>query len=1041
VSMLPSRENYEWKCTQNSDCLISIKLPQPGRYFIAVTSSWPCAFTITGSLDETLIELQDGTPFSSSLVTHTWQYFSFSVNKKKDLTFAVTVMTGDPDLYVSVGNRPTAQNYTWRAMSYGSDALFIGDNDEKACSNCVYILGVYAFSDSSFTVTAAYESIIELSDGTPNHGNLVFGMMRYYSFRAVNATATITISATIISGKLELYVNNGTLKPTRTDFKYSSAHFGHVTGEIIVIDHDPCLGVSQCIYTILVYARWDVEYNLVAETAHSTRVLQNSVPVSDMLGKQEWDFYSYQQMEISDLQIVMTPISGEPKMFVRKGERPTAQDRDWGPVEGAGQIIIKAADPDFYYIGVYSGNSDSTFSLSAISQTAGNRSKNEEGVNLVDGVSSYGSVLKDGFTYFTFVAGPSNTDKPKNASFSITALRGSPEMYIKHETQPSIDSYDYKLTEDLTSLNIKGAVPLNSKATWNIGVYGRSSEADFYITAIIQDSVQVLQQGVPTTGHLKAGKFAYFIIESKAATKDIHINVVPLIGMPSVWVSKSVSMPNASCYDYVGFQNALGVSVIVPFANITGRTLHMTLGAGNWDTYFQVVVYYQELVPLIEGFSQQFELGSDSSNVFVWRVPEANIEDKSLLISVSPIVGYVEFWIGVWMRPKIGDPTTYQWSSEQDGLTIKIEDTDPYFKRPAIYYTNVHCQKESEKCQFYILVQSTGGNYQLQAGAPVTAVARVGQYQYYSLMVDDKKLESLSIIVTAILGRTSLYCSLYAKRPTSENFQWESKEGALTISKKDPSFANKGTYYFSVKGLESINEFSIVASQEFDGRSMKPIILVLDRKQAAIVDSNRVRISENLYTYRSDSKPMNSDQLCFQIQILQGKLSLYYQNDGSIPSKEHTIKGFEDEMDDFLIPITDPCMTCEYLVLIQAEPGTIYSLTVKRSKAEESKRKYRGYNRSFHKILFIASIIAISIALFVVCYCVRKHNRLRRELLLTELELNQHGIEGPRQRRKEDIRKGTLGAAKKKGGSGYQALILDGEEDRTSPTDITPMLT
>jgi hypothetical protein len=39
MSILPDRENCEWKCTQRSDCLISIKLPQAGRYFIAVTSS------------------------------------------------------------------------------------------------------------------------------------------------------------------------------------------------------------------------------------------------------------------------------------------------------------------------------------------------------------------------------------------------------------------------------------------------------------------------------------------------------------------------------------------------------------------------------------------------------------------------------------------------------------------------------------------------------------------------------------------------------------------------------------------------------------------------------------------------------------------------------------------------------------------------------------------------------------------------------------------------------------------------------------------
>jgi len=122
-------------------------------------------------------------------------------------------------------------------------------------------------------------------------------------------------------------------------------------------------------------------------------------------------------------------------------------------------------------------------------------------------------------------------------------------MYIKHATQPSRDSWDYKVTEYMTSLQIKDAVPVNSKAIWNIGVYGKNGEADFYITAIIQDSVQVLQQGVPTTGNLKAGEFAYFIIESKAATKDIHIHVVAIVGMPMVYVSKYISMPNASCHD------------------------------------------------------------------------------------------------------------------------------------------------------------------------------------------------------------------------------------------------------------------------------------------------------------------------------------------------------------------------------------------------------------------------------------------------------------------------------------------------------------
>lgn len=346
---------------------------------------------------------------------------------------------------------------------------------------------------------------------------------------------------------------------------------------------------------------------------------------------------------------------------------------------------------------------------------------------------------------------------------------------------------------------------------------------------------------------------------------------------------------------------------------------------------------------------------------------------------------------------------------------------------------------ESEKCQFYILVQSGGGSYQLQVGAPVTAVTRVGQYQYYSMMVDDKNLEDVSITLTEILGRTALYGSLNVKRPTSENFQWESKDGALTISKNDPAFVHKGIYYFSVKGLETENEFSIVAGQQLAGRSMKPIILSLERKQTAIIDPKGLKMSENLYTYRTDSK-RDPDKLCFQIQILQGKLTLYYHNDGTTPSKEHTIKEFGQETDDFLIPITDPCGTCEYLILIQAQPATIYSLTVKKTKAEESSTKRQGYSKYLVMIMFIACILTIFTALAVVFYCVRKQNRLRRELHLTELELNQHGVEGPRQRREEDQRRGRQGVTSRNKGNVYEALVLDREGDQTSPTDITPML-
>jgi len=367
-----------------------------------------------------------------------------------------------------------------------------------------------------------------------------------------------------------------------------------------------------------VWAVWDVEYNLVADTDYSTRVLQNSVPVSVTLKKDDYSFYSYHQMVVCDLQVVLTPISGQPTMYVKKGTRPTVIDSDWGPVYGAGQIIIRKADPEFYYIGVFSGNVDSSFSVSVVSQTVGNRSENEEGVSLVDGVSSYGSVLKDAFAYYTFTVGPSDTSETKNALISLTVLRGKPEMYIKNTSQPSLESYDYSITDTKRPLQIRDAVPVNSREIWNIGVYGNNSEADFYITATIQNSVQVLQQGVPTTGELIAGEFAYYVIESKAATKDIYIHVTSIVGIPTIYVSRTMTRPNATNHDYVSYQDALGVSVLIPFEDITAhKSLHMTIKAGISKTRFEVIVYYQEIVSLIEGSSQQAELDSATNDIFM----------------------------------------------------------------------------------------------------------------------------------------------------------------------------------------------------------------------------------------------------------------------------------------------------------------------------------------------------------------------------------------------------------------------------------------
>jgi hypothetical protein len=78
------------------------------------------------------------------------------------INIALDVSSGDSDLYVNTfkPNRsqhlvlPTRENNTWRSVSYGDDTVRIDYNDAHYCYGCEYIIGVYAFFNSNYSILA-----------------------------------------------------------------------------------------------------------------------------------------------------------------------------------------------------------------------------------------------------------------------------------------------------------------------------------------------------------------------------------------------------------------------------------------------------------------------------------------------------------------------------------------------------------------------------------------------------------------------------------------------------------------------------------------------------------------------------------------------------------------------------------------------------------------------------------------------------------------------------------------------------------------------
>jgi hypothetical protein len=49
---------------------------------------------------------------------------------------------------------PTMQIATWRSMHYGNDSVQIEYDDPNFCSDCTYVVGVFGYMNSSYTILA-----------------------------------------------------------------------------------------------------------------------------------------------------------------------------------------------------------------------------------------------------------------------------------------------------------------------------------------------------------------------------------------------------------------------------------------------------------------------------------------------------------------------------------------------------------------------------------------------------------------------------------------------------------------------------------------------------------------------------------------------------------------------------------------------------------------------------------------------------------------------------------------------------------------------
>ena len=220
--------------------------------------------------------------------------------------------------------RPTSSNFEWAAQRTGMDVVYIYPDDGGKCAPpCNYYIGVRGYSDSTFTIVGKQNdgAPTMLVDGVPSVGFLNQSMADQFIMYLPPHMSGVDIVLSPMFGDSDLYVSLNGQTPTSTNRQYMSTASRGVD-RVRVRAYDAaykqfCSLEHVCPVRIAVSAFSRTQYNLVATTSNTSTLLLANVPLRDVVGSRETEYFVFHNDQPgAAITIVLTPISGDPDLCV-----------------------------------------------------------------------------------------------------------------------------------------------------------------------------------------------------------------------------------------------------------------------------------------------------------------------------------------------------------------------------------------------------------------------------------------------------------------------------------------------------------------------------------------------------------------------------------------------------------------------------------------------------------------------------------------------------------------------------------------------------
>ncbi|MEN6335934.1 MAG: pre-peptidase C-terminal domain-containing protein [Phycisphaerales bacterium] len=573
--------------------------------------------------------------------------------------------TGDADLFVKFGSRPTMTDYDYRPYVTGNNESVVVDNP-AAGAWFVVVRGFSAFAD--VTLKATYGELFTLKDGVPVP-NLAGagGSERFFKIDVPANQAHLLFEMSGGSGNADMYIRRGS-KPTTAAWDYRPIQPGNT--ESISIGN-PAAG------TWYVMLKGTAAYNGVTLSADyqangTATTLKNNEPVTGISGEAKDELFYKIEVPAGQesLQIRMSGGTGDADLYVKRGAQPKTTDYDYRPylIGNEETVDVRSPEAGTWYVMIRGYQAFSGITLVAqYAGTAVDDSVVLQSGKAVSGIS--GAANSETFYKIEVPAGQVKLE------IALSGGTGDADLYVRKGSRPTTKEWDYR--PYVIGNNEKISVDKPQEGTWYVMLRGQTVYASVTLKATYSaaaEQIAELRSGTPIPGLSgAAGSEMFFKIEVPAGQASLTIAVTGGTGDVDLYVRKGAK-PTQTSYDYRPY--LIGNEEKVEVAEPAAATWYvMLLGYQAYagvTLQGQYVPVQDKVTVLVNGTAVKGLAGAaGNEKFFSIDVPAGQ---DSLTVELAGGTGNADLYVR-----KGSKPTTSDWDfrSDRAGNQDKVEIARP----------------------------------------------------------------------------------------------------------------------------------------------------------------------------------------------------------------------------------------------------------------------------------------------------------------------------------------------------------------------------